>query len=133
VQLADRQRYPQPDMHLPPPPGHFIISTSSLRFELLNLLSEHESFNNPSTELVQMTKRTTTSSILSPVAKTLDLEKLELTFKDQRPNITGKDKPRAVLLENMERDKAFNAIMGFSRLKWQNLQKEPDIDKKSTK
>lgn len=108
-------------------PGHFIISTSSLRFEPLHLFSKYESFNNPYTKLVEMTKRTTTSSILSPVAKTLDLDKLELTFQNQRPNIGGKDKPRAVLLENMkERDKAFNAIVGFSGLRWQNLQKEPE-------
>ena len=115
--------------------GHFIISTSRLRFEPFDLLSNNRSsFSNPYTELVEMTKRTTTSSMLSPVAKSLDLDKLELTFKEQHPNISGKDAPRAVLLENMkERDKAFNAIIGFSGLRWQNIQKEPDIDKKPTK
>lgn len=119
-------------------PGKFIILTSGLRFEPLSKLSKHEALSKSYSELVEMTKRTTTSSILSPLAKALDLDKLELKFikkeGGEHPNIKGRERPRAVLLENMkERDKAFNAIIGFSGLRWQNLQKEPDIDKKPTK
>ncbi|TVY81863.1 hypothetical protein LSUE1_G007993 [Lachnellula suecica] len=101
-------------------PGRFIISTTALRF-VSSIPLPYESFHEPFSSLLEMSKRRTHSSVLSPIAKvTTGMDKLELCF---RILDTGSGK-RAVVLENMgERDKAFNAVVGFSGLRWRHLQK----------
>lgn len=101
-------------------PGHLIISTTSLKFlSLVGKLITKESFDKAFSELEEMDKRTPTSSALGPIAKiTTRMDRLELKFQ-------GEEEGR--VLENMrDRDKAFNAIIGFSGLRWQCLQKRPD-------
>lgn len=120
-------------------PGQFVISLSGLRFEPFGGLGKHESFKKPYSELIEMSKRATKSTMLSPLAKTLGLDNLELKFNGTQgedsiyPRGKGEHSQVMVLQNMKERDKAFNAVVGFSGLKWQCLQKEPDIDKKPTK
>jgi hypothetical protein len=123
-------------------PGHFIISSNGLRFQssVGKLHITHETFSYPYTQLAEMSKRQTRSSILSPLAKvTTGMDKLELWFRSEEsgPGMHhfGEEKhAKCVLLENMRgRDKAFNAVIGFSGLKWQCLQKKMDRVKKDGK
>ncbi|TVY55057.1 hypothetical protein LCER1_G007475 [Lachnellula cervina] len=111
-------------------PGRFIISTTAIRFVSSTPLS-YESFHKPYSSLVEISKRQSRSSILSPLAKiTTGMDKLELWFNDAGASAgmhgmgdMGNATP--VLLENMrDRDKAFNSVIGFSGLRWQHLQKE---------
>ncbi|KAE8441809.1 hypothetical protein EG329_004262 [Mollisiaceae sp. DMI_Dod_QoI] len=114
-------------------PGRLIISTHGLRFaSALGRALPHESFYKPYSALIEMCKRQTRSSILSPLAKvTTGMDKLELRFRGSEGG-TGmhgmgeQEGAEIVLLENMrERDKAFNAIVAFSGLRWQHLQQRP--------
>ena len=112
-------------------PGRLVLSTTALRFEpsMGKFLSQVE-FNKPYIELAEMSKRQTHASVLKPLAKvTMGLDKLELLFRGEGGggadvHDTGLDEnAEPVVLENMRRrDKAFNAIIGFSGLRWQNLQ-----------
>lgn len=120
-------------------PGRFVISSTGIRFEstIFKLHLHYDSFSKPYSELVEMSKRQTRSSILSPLAKvTTGMDKLELWFKGEEAGagvhgMGERECARYVLLENMRgRDKAFNAVVGFSGLKWQCLQKRPDRIKK---
>jgi hypothetical protein len=105
-------------------PGRFIISTHGIRFTSeIGRVLPYESFHKPFSELVEMSKRQSKSSILSPLAKvTTGMDKLELWFRGEGGNHgMGAE---VVVLENMRgRDKAFNAILGFSGVRWQHLQK----------
>jgi len=72
-------------------------------------------------------------SILKPLAKvTASMDKLQLILKEeQRKAETGHMGEilglKTIVLENMrERDKAFNAILGFSGVRWQCLEKRPE-------
>ena len=110
-------------------PGRFVISTTSIRF-VSSIFLPYESFHEPYSSLIEMSKQHTRSSILSPVAKvTTGMDKLELWFRGEGGSagmhgMGEKGHARSVLLENMRgRDKAFNAVIGFSALKWQHLQK----------
>ena len=115
-------------------PGRFIISSASIRFQSsVGAILPYESFDKPYAELVEISKRQTKSSILSPLAKvTTGMDKLELKFRGENSgagmgDIREKDSAKVVLLENMRgRDKAFNAIIGFSGLRWQHLQQKPE-------
>lgn len=116
-------------------PGHFILLTHGLRFTAR--IRHAEDFYRPYSDLVEMSKRQTRLSILSPIVNvTSSLDKLELRFR------ASADKPRTgetqftkvVTLEKMRgRDKAFNAIIGFSGLRWQHLQKRPELKEKETR
>lgn len=110
-------------------PGRFIISTHALRFVSSTPLP-YTSFHEPYTSLVEMSKRQTRSSILSPLAKvTTGMDKLELWFRGEGGTAGMNDmgevgRARRKVLDNMRgRDKAFNAVIGFSGLRWQHLQK----------
>lgn len=110
-------------------PGRFVISSKSICFTS-SIPLPHESFNKPYHDLVEMSKQQTRSSILNPLAKiTTGMDKLELWFRgeDGGAGLHGmgeNDNAQKVVLENMkERDKAFNAVIGFSGVRWQNLQK----------
>jgi len=112
-------------------PGKFIISTVGIRFIPLSRLLPDHSFNKSFSALLEMSKRQTHKSILSPLANaTTGMDKLELRFRPEHagPDMTGAQ-AEAVLLENMRgRDKAFNAIIGFSGVRWQHLQKRAERD-----
>jgi hypothetical protein len=113
-------------------PGHFIISTHGIRFTSgVGRLLPNESFYKPFSELVEMSKRQTKSSILTRLAKvTTGMDKLELRF---RGRAVGMD-AQVVVLENMRwRDKAFNVVLGFSSVRWQHLQKRPEKKASSEK
>lgn len=120
-------------------PGRFIISSTTVRFEATAIagILPYESFIKPYTSLIEMSKRQTRSSILSPLAKvTTGMDKLELKFRDENRGarmhgVRDKEGAEVVTLQNMRgRDKAFNAVVAFSGLKWQSLQKKPDRAKK---
>jgi hypothetical protein len=111
-------------------PGRFIISTTALRF-VSSVPLPYRPFHEPFSSLVEMSKRQTRSTILSPLAKiTTGMDKLELWFTDEQGSVGmhgmgEKSNARMVVLENMrDRDKAFNAVVGFSGCKFQCLQKE---------
>ncbi|PVH70925.1 hypothetical protein DL98DRAFT_472213 [Cadophora sp. DSE1049] len=112
-------------------PGHLTISTAGIRFDpSINRLSTSKTFYKSYSELLEMSKRQTRPSILSPLAKvTTGMDKLELRFRRRvgvagRPSVGEMDDVEVLLLENMRgRDKAFNAIIGFSGVRWQHLQK----------
>lgn len=119
-------------------PGRFIISTYGIRFvSSLGHVLPYDSFHKPFLTLIEMSKRQTRSSILSPLAKvTTGMDKLELRFRPEGGwagvHGTAKvDGPQVVLLENMrERDRAFNAVIAFSGVRWQHLQQSPGLKKK---
>lgn len=109
--------------------GRFIVSTSGIRFE--SSLSRHtplpsnSDFSYPFTHILEMRKRNQRGiGALSKLTPSLD--KLEIRLRDPEQDDYVMGQPRkveTVLLENLtERDKAFNTIIGFSGLKWQNLQ-----------
>ena len=118
-------------------PGHFIISMTGVRFDPgINHFSDSKFFKAYG-ELLEMSKRQSPSSILSPLAKiTTGMDKLELLFRREAEapgmaRISEKDDGEVLLLENMRgRDKAFNAIIGFSGIRWQHLQKRPKSEGK---
>ncbi|KUJ18508.1 uncharacterized protein LY89DRAFT_582089 [Mollisia scopiformis] len=114
-------------------PGQFIISTHGIRFATSLAKSlPHESFDKPFADLVEMSKRQTRSSVLSPLAKvTTGMDKLELRFRGKgggagMHGMGEQEDAEIVLLENMRRrDKAFNAVVAFSGVRWQHLQQRP--------
>jgi hypothetical protein len=113
-------------------PGRFIISTHGVQFTSeVGRFLHFKSFHKPFSELVEMSKRQTKSSILSPLAKvTTGMDKLELRFRGREGGMDAE----VVVLENMrERDKAFNALLGFSGVRWQHLQKRPEKKASSKK
>ncbi|KAH7400410.1 hypothetical protein BKA64DRAFT_481465 [Cadophora sp. MPI-SDFR-AT-0126] len=120
-------------------PGHFTISTTGVRFDpsINHFSNSMAAFYKPYSELLEMSKRQTHSSILSPLAKvTSGMDKLELRFRGNFgvagvPGIGEMVEEEVLLLENMRgRDKAFNAIIGFSGVRWQHLQKRPKSEGK---
>ncbi|KAB8289983.1 hypothetical protein EYC80_010310 [Monilinia laxa] len=110
-------------------PGRLIISTKTLRFEaLVHSIMPCESFNEPYSELIEMSKQQTEDVLLASLAKmTIGKDKLELKFRGARGSDlhnVRQNKHMVVLLENMRRrDKAFNSIIAFSGVRWQCLQK----------
>lgn len=107
-------------------PGRFIVSTQGIRFvSSIGQVFSSRSFDKSYSALVEMSKGQTRNSILNPLAKvTTGMDKLELRFRreDGSPGMMGQE-VEVVLLENMRRrDKAFNAIIGFSGVRWQHLQ-----------
>jgi len=100
-------------------PGRLILSTTGIRFRssFSKLSNSEVKFDFQYVQLREMSKSQAKKGLLSPVAKyTSGLDKLELIFNDEHGE-------QIVLLENMRgRDRAFNAILGFSGLEWQNLQ-----------
>jgi hypothetical protein len=119
-------------------PGRFIISTHDIRFiSSIGHALPYRSFRKPYSALIEMSKRQTRSSILSPLAKvTTGMDKLELRFRaeDVATDVNGMqkvDRSEVVLLENMRgRDKAFNAVIAFSGVRWQHLQQSPGLKEK---
>jgi hypothetical protein len=113
-------------------PGHFVISTNSVRFQS-HITSRDHTFHRPLQNLIEISKRRTRSSLLSPVAKhTTGMDKLELRFRSsgQVPDLKGDIfNAEIITLENMTgRDKAFNALIGFSGLRWQHVQQRSSGD-----
>ncbi|CZR50130.1 uncharacterized protein PAC_00002 [Phialocephala subalpina] len=115
-------------------PGRLIISIHGLRFvaAAISRALPHESFDKPYSELVEMSKRQTRSSVLSPLAKvTTGTDKLEIRFRGREggAGVYGMGEQKSaeiVLLENMRgRGKAFNSIVAFSGVRWQHLQQRP--------
>ncbi|RAL62368.1 hypothetical protein DID88_004934 [Monilinia fructigena] len=110
-------------------PGRLIISTKTLRFEaLVHSIMPYESFHEPYSELIEMSKQQTEDVLLASLAKmTIGKDKLELKFRGARGSDlhnVRQNKHVVVLLENMRRrDKAFNSIIAFSGVRWQCLQK----------
>jgi len=104
--------------------GRLVLSTTSIRFDSsLGKILPYAAFNKPFCDLIEMHKRQTHASILKPLAKiTTGLDKLELSFQSDGA-VDGTQEQDIVVLENMRgRDKAFNAIIGFSGMRWQSLQ-----------
>ncbi|KAF8860812.1 hypothetical protein BDZ45DRAFT_703698 [Acephala macrosclerotiorum] len=106
-------------------PGRLIVSTGGIRFvaAAISRSLPHGRFDKPYSELVEMSKRQTRSSILSPLAKvTTRMDKLELRFRGREGGagmygMGEQESAGIVLLENVRgRDKAFNAIVAFSGL-----------------
>ncbi|KAL3417389.1 hypothetical protein PVAG01_11389 [Phlyctema vagabunda] len=118
-------------------PGRLILSNTGLRFQASSLLSalktsNRVSFEFPFPALVEMTKQ---NSSLNMVA---GIKKLELRFwvpvpaSGHKNEVGDEGKEVRILLGNMrERDKAFNAIIGFSGLRWQALQERRKVEGKS--
>lgn len=121
-------------------PGRLVISTTSLRFESsVGKVLSYEAFDKPYTELIEMSKRQTHASVLKPLAKVVTgLDKLELVFRGENGSagihsMGQQEDAETVVLDNMRaRDKAFNAILGFSGLRWQNLQQKLEKRKSIT-
>lgn len=133
-------------------PGRLILSTSSLSFVPLasfkilpaslapgytSNLTTTVGFHKAYSTLIEMSKRQTHASVLKPLAKLVTgLDKLELVFKGEGRSVDiqslGADEHAEIMvLENMRgRDKAFNAILGFSGVRWQNLQRMEENVKK---
>lgn len=114
-------------------PGRLVLSRTCLRFKPSSLtnhaLFSPSSFEYPYTSLIEMTKHQN-SSILSPLDKiTMGADQLELTFRSDKPGngvlrMDLENEVDVITLENVrDRDKAFNALIGFSGLRWQHLQK----------
>lgn len=111
-------------------PGRFIVSTYGLRFEAtLGKPLPHEGFIKSYAELVEMSKQQSRFSRLMPVGKvTTSLDKLELRFRGMEGGagmhqMGEREHAEIIVLDNMRgRDKAFNAIIAFSNLRWQHLQ-----------
>ncbi|RDW85209.1 hypothetical protein BP6252_02799 [Coleophoma cylindrospora] len=115
-------------------PGSLHLSTIELKFtpSFTSPLAKVPSRNIPKdnglaipyTSLVEMTKQ---SSRLSAVA---GIKKLEIRYYEEGQNARGKERVvRLGGLGRKERDKIFNAIIGFSKHRWQSLQKRvtPDV------
>jgi hypothetical protein len=116
-------------------PGSFIISFSGVRFEsqVSKIHHSYQRFDKSFNDLLEMSKQQKRSSILSPLSTvTAGTDKLELIFRSKEGGagmqaMSEKECAEVVLLENMRgRDKAFNAVVGFSGLRWQCLQRKPD-------
>lgn len=94
-------------------PGHLTLTTSSLRFTSSTPLS-HPSFEHPFKDLVEISK--------------IQADSLEVEFQTKLQD-GGSATADIVFLENIRgRDKAFNALIGFSGLRWQHLQKVVDVE-----
>lgn len=92
-------------------PGHFGITSSSLRF--MPWLKQGDSWTRPFVSLVEMRKHD--GSSLKRMLGPKSIAVLELTFTDGA----------SVVLNAMRgRDKAFNTVIGFSGMEWQSLQPE---------
>lgn len=114
-------------------PGQLVLSRTSLRFRP-SAITKHaffspSSFEHPYTSLIEMTKHQN-SSILSPLDNlTMGSDQLELTFRSACPGneilrMDPENGVDTVILENVrDRNKAFNALIGFSGLRWQHMQK----------
>lgn len=112
-------------------PGHLILSISTLRFVALPGIKAlpHHSFHKPYTSIVEMSKLDVSSVLLKPLAQvTTGMDKLELKFRLPGLRTMGEaESCETVMLEHLGgRDKAFNAIVGFSGVKWQCLQQRMD-------
>ena len=114
-------------------PGRLIISVEGLRFRssIPHKLTTHSvDFSYLFTQLDEMRKSTPKSSVLATKAGiTAGLARLELRFRDGAHENTvtmdSKAQTTRIMLESMtreDRDRAFNAILGFSGEIWQNLQ-----------
>lgn len=114
-------------------PGRFIISNHDIRFATnIAKFLPHATFDKSYADLVEMSKRQTRSSVLSPLAKvTTGMDKLELRFRGVEGGagmhgMGERENAEIVLLENMRgRDKAFNSVIAFSGVRWQHLQQRP--------
>lgn len=95
-------------------PGHLIIHPTGLFFaETLNPARHRWQYSF--LDLAEMRKPEAGSSVSKFIRKKTRLGQLELWFTDGS---------REVLEGMRERDGAFNALVGFSGLQWQNLQME---------
>lgn len=113
-------------------PGRLILSLTEVRFEasFFRGSSDPVRFRCKYSDLKEITKRESHSKLLSPLAKlTSELDSLEIRVRMQDRETVGLegwgDEPvlNTFVLENMiGRDKAFNSIIGFSGIRWQNLE-----------
>jgi hypothetical protein len=113
-------------------PGHFIISTNTVRFQS-RIASDKHTFIHPLQNMIEISKQRTRSSLLSPLVKhSTGMDKLEIRFRQtgQVADLKGDIKEAEIVtLENMiGRDKAFNALIGFSGLRWQHVQQRSSGD-----
>lgn len=95
-------------------PGHLTIHPTGLFFsEILNPTRRRWQYSF--LDLAEMRKPDTNSAVSKFIRKKTGLSELELRLTDGRREV----------LEGMgERNGAFNSIIGFSSLQWQNLQME---------
>ena len=113
-------------------PGKLVLSPTGFhwRSSLMRNGDRPSKFYYPYTALDEMSKHHMSTNMLSPVAKLTSTEdKLVLKVRvpgKQTEHMQGfgeQHEMHTIVLENMPgRDKAFNAIIGFSGLRWQNLQ-----------
>lgn len=93
-------------------PGHLTIHPTGLFFsEILNRTRRRWQYSF--LDLAEMKKPDTNSRMSKFIRKKTELGELELWLTDGR---------REVLEGMRERDGAFNSIIGFSSMQWQNLQ-----------
>ncbi|KAI9846357.1 MAG: hypothetical protein M1837_004210 [Sclerophora amabilis] len=96
-------------------PGRLIIYSDGIRF-VRSFPTKHEFWRRSFLELAEMRKRSGSS-----LSKALSLDQhLEIDFTD---GVTAR------IGAMRDRDEAFNTIIGFSGLQWQNLQAGPNSDK----
>ena len=119
-------------------PGHLVVSTTGLRFDpssISRLSPVDATFERSYLELVKMSKCHVHAGGLGSLTRlTRSVDKLELKFRGQQDDdgnlaqLLGQSREESldvIMLENMrDRDRAFNAILGFSGLRWQCLQKQ---------
>lgn len=113
-------------------PGRLILTPTGLhwRSSLMRNSDRPSTFYYPYKALEEMSKHHESTNILSPVTKLTGTEdKLILKVRvpgRQTENMQGfgnQQDMHTIVLEKMpNRDKAFNSILGFSGLRWQNLQ-----------
>lgn len=95
-------------------PGHLTIHPTGLFFSE-TLKPARRRWQYSFLDLVEMKKSDSNTRMSKFIRKKTGLGELELRLTDER---------REVLEGMRERDGAFNAIIGFSSLQWQNLQME---------
>jgi hypothetical protein len=90
----------------------------------------YESFHKLYSEIIEMSKRQTRSSILSHIAEVVTgMDKLGLWFRGREGgsgmhSMGEQEHVEVVILENIkEMEKGFDAMIGFSGVKWQHLQR----------
>jgi hypothetical protein len=116
-------------------PGRLILTPTGFhwRSSLMRNTDRPSKFYHAYHDIVEMSKKHASANVLSPIIKfttTMDQLELRVRVHGKYTDQQGSSDDRAtktILLENMtNRDKAFNTILGFSGLQWQNLEARKD-------
>lgn len=112
-------------------PGRLVLTPTGFhwRSSLMRNTDRSSAFYHAYTELDEMSKQEMSTNMMKPLAKLTGTEdKLLLKIRVPRRQTddskgVSNEQMTTIVLENMlNRNKAFNAIIGFSGLRWQNIQ-----------